>query len=190
MRFNTIFSVAALGLALAVPLSAVTLSQGAQAQERQPDASQDVAKQVPLTDQQIEAFLAAQEDMDAIIAKLPDQEAAQPDPKVIAQLDVVAKKYKFADYAEYETIGGNIGLIVAGIDPETKKYIGAEAVIKKEIAEIQADKKMSAKDKKEQLDDLNAQLQSVVPPKIPANIELVSKYYDKLSASTSQEGDD
>ena len=44
---------------------------------------------------------------------------------------------------------------MSGIDPATKKYVGGEAVIKAQIAQVQADKKMSAKDKKEALDDLN-----------------------------------
>jgi hypothetical protein len=177
----------ALGLTLALPLAAITASQTIYAQQQQPGQSQDDLRQVPLTDQQIEAFLAAQNDMDAILEKMPDQDGGSPDPKVISQLDSVAKKYKFLNYAEYDQVGGNIGLVIAGIDPDKKKYVGVDVVLKKQIAEVQADKQMSAKDKKEQLEDLNAQLQSVEPVKIPANIELVSKYYDKLNAAMSQD---
>ena len=52
----------------------------------------------------------------------------------------------------------NISLVLSGFDPATKKYVGAEAVIKAQIAQVQADKKMSAKDKKEALADLNEAL--------------------------------
>ena len=45
--------------------------------------------------------------------------------------------------------------MLAGFDPATKKYVGPEAVIKAQIAQVEADKKMSAKDKKEALADLN-----------------------------------
>ena len=66
--------------------------------------------------------------------------------------------------------------------PRTKKYVGTEAVIKAQIAQVQADKKMPAKDKKEALADLNEALKSP-PPAIEnkGNIDLVAKYYDKLA---------
>src|SRR6266516_108593 len=51
-------------------------------------------KQMALTQKQIEGVLAAQKDMDAITAKLPED--AKPDPKITAQLDGIAKKNGFA----------------------------------------------------------------------------------------------
>ena len=57
-----------------------------------------------------------------------------------------------------------------------------EAVLKAQIAQVQADKKMPAKDKKEVLAELNEALKSP-PPAVEnkGNIELVAKYYDKLA---------
>lgn len=145
-------------------------------------------KQIALTEKQIESVLAAQKDLDAVTAKLPEQAAAKPDPKVIAQLDDVAKKYGFADYADYNIVIENVSLVLAGFDPRTKTYVGPDAVIKGQIAAVQADKKMPAKDKKEALADLNAALKSP-PPTIEnkANIELVAKYYDKLFAAMQED---
>jgi len=74
----------------------------------------------------------------------------------------VAKKYKSANYAEYDDVAGNISLVMSGIDPDTKKYVGAEAVIKKEIASVENDKTVAPNDKKEQLEELRAELKS--PP--------------------------
>jgi hypothetical protein len=55
-------------------------------------------------------------------------------------------------------------------------------VIKAQIAEIQADKKMSPKDKKAALDDLNMALKDPGPDvQNKGNIDLVAKNYDKLS---------
>ena len=117
--------------------------------------------------------------MDPITAKL--QPNAKPDPKVIAQLEGVAKKNGFASYDEYNNVMDNIGLVFAGIDPATKKYVGPEAVIKSQIAEVQADKKMSPKDKKAALDDLNMALKDPGPAvQNKGNIDLVVKNYDKL----------
>jgi hypothetical protein len=72
--------------------------------------------------------------------------------------------------------------VVGGFDPSTKKYVGTEAVIKSQIAQVQADKKMPAKDKKQALDDLNTALKAPEPAiENKGNIDLITKYYDKLA---------
>jgi hypothetical protein len=81
----------------------------------------------------------------------------------------------------------NISLVLGGFDPATKKFVGADVVLKAQIAQVQADKKMSAKDKKEALADLNEALKSP-PPAIEnkGNIDLVAKYYDKLAEALGE----
>jgi len=182
-------SVACLAGALAVVSTGGALAQGKQAPPNQmapaqaaPPAQQPALKQMALTDKQIEGVLAAAKDMDAITAKLPDN--AKPDPKITAQLEAVAKKNGFASYDEYNNVLENISIVLAGFDPATKKYVGTETVIKAQIAQVQADKKMSAKDKKEALADLNDALKSQAPPiENKGNIDLVAKYYDNLAAA-------
>ena len=137
-------------------------------------------KQIALTDKQINGVLAAQKDMDAITQKLPPN--AAPSPKVIAQLDAVAKKNGFASYDEYNDVVDNISLVLSGFDPVAKKYVGFEAATKAQIAEVQANKQMSAKDKKDALAELNDALKSPAPAiENKGNIDLVGKYYDKLA---------
>jgi hypothetical protein len=177
-------SIACLAAAMAILSTGSALAQAKQmAPAPQAAAPQPPAlKQIALTDKQIEGVLAAQKDMDAITEKLPEN--AKPDPKVTAQLDGVAKKNGFASYDDYNTVIDNISLVLGGFDPATKKYVGSEAVIKAQIAEVQADKKMSAKDKKDALADLNAALKAPEPPiENKGNIDLVTKYYDKLAAA-------
>jgi len=148
---------------------------------------QPALKQMALTEKQIEGVLAAAKDMDAITAKLPEN--AKPDPKITAQIEDVAKKNGFASYDEYSNVVDNISLVLGGFDPATKKYVGSDVVLKAQIAEVQADKKMSAKDKKEALADLNEALKSPGPAiENKGNIDLVAKYYDKL-AEAFGEGD-
>ena len=156
-------------------------NQAAPAQAAPPPAAEAPAlKQIALTEKQIESVLAAQKDVDAITDKIPEN--AKPDPKIDAELDAFAKKAGFTGYEEYNTVVDNISLVLGGFDPATKKYVGTETVIKAQIAEVQADKKMPAKDKKEALADLNDALKSP-PPAIEnkGNIDLVGKYYDKLA---------
>ena len=182
-------SAACLVFALSTISSGDALAQAKQAPPKQsapakaappPAAEAPAVKQMALTEKQIEGVLAAQKDVDAITDKLPDN--AKPDPKVDAQLDAVAKKNGFASYDEYNAVVDNISLVLGGFDPAIKKFVGAETVLKAQIAQIQADKKMPAKDKKEALADLNEALKSP-PPAIEnkGNIDLVAKYYDKLA---------
>ena len=185
----TAFGVACLLSAASLASSGVALAQAKQqpapAQQAAP-AEAPALKQITLTDKQLEGVLAAQKDMDVITAKLPENTA--PDPKVIAQLDGVAKKHGFASYDDYNNVVDNVRLVLGGFDPTTKKYVGNEAVIKAQIAQVEADKKMPAKDKKEALDELNQALKSPAPAvENKANIDLVGKYYDKLVAAL---GDD
>jgi hypothetical protein len=178
-------SIVCLAASIAVLSTDSALAQAKQqmapAQAAPPPGQPPALKQMALTDKQIDAVLAAQKDMNAITDKLPQD--AKPDPKVIAKLGDIAKKNGFAGYDEYNAVLDNISLVLGGIDPATKKYVGSEAVIKAQIAEVQADKKMSAKDKKQALDDLNKALKAPEPAvENKGNIDLVVKNYDKLNA--------
>jgi hypothetical protein len=179
--------VSAASLASSGAAFAQAKQQAAPAQPTAPAQQQAPAlKQIALTDKQLDGVLAAQTDMDAITEKLPENTA--PDQKVIAQLEEVAKKHGFASYDDYNNVVDNVSLVIGGFDPATKKYVGPEAVIKAQIAEIQADKKMPAKDKKEALDELNQALKTPAPQiENKGNIDLVGKYYDKLVAALGDE---
>jgi hypothetical protein len=137
-------------------------------------------KQMALTEKQIEGVLAAAPEIEKITEKV--QPNAKPDPKIDAQLEAVVKKNGFAGTAEYDDVTDNINMVLAGFDPQTKQYVGAEAVLKAQIATVQADKKMPAKQKKQALDEMNAALKTPAPAiENKGNIDLVAKYYDKLS---------
>jgi hypothetical protein len=186
---------AALGLAAMMALlsNSAVFAQAKQApkQAPAPAAKQQAApppqapppmKQIALTEKQVEGVLAASKEMDAITDKIPEN--AKPDPKVDAQLDAVAKKNGFASYAEYNDVTDNISMVMGGFDPATKQYVGPEAVLKAQIAAVQADKKMPAKDKKAALAEMNEALKTPAPAiENKGNIDLVTKYYDKLAAA-------
>ena len=187
-------SVACLALAMSAISSSDVLAQAKQAPPKQsapaqaappPAAEAPAVKQIALTEKQVEGVLAAQKDVDAITDKIPDD--AKPDPKVDAKLDAVAKKNGFASYDEYNSVVDNISLVLGGFDPATKKFVGAEAVLKAQIAQVTADKKMPAKDKKEVLADLNGALKSPQPAiENKGNIDIVAKYYDKLAEALGE----
>jgi hypothetical protein len=180
------------GLALAICAlgsapSAIVGTGAALAQAQPPGGSVFAGlKQAPLTETQIKQYLAAQKDMEAVLGGLPPEAADKPDPKITAKLEAVAKKYHFASYDDFNSVAGNIALVLEGVDPQTKKYVGADVVLKQQIAEVQADKKMPPADKKAALAELNAGLKTIVPVQITANIDLVLKHFDELAAEEPQ----
>jgi hypothetical protein len=176
---------AALCVAGLAPLPIVAAPSLVFAQNQPADAQDEAVKQIPLTEAQIQGYLAAQAEMEPILAKQQSQSQA-PSPKTMAQLDAIAKKHQFASYDDYDLVDQNIGLVVDGVDPQSKTYVGADVVLKKQITEIQANKAMPAADKKQALAEMSEALKSVQPVKIPANIDLVVKYYEKLIAATGQ----
>jgi hypothetical protein len=170
--------------------SLLLVAGGSQAQQPkqmapQPPAAQPAApqlQQIALTDKQVQGLLVSQHDMDAITSKLPDDDPSKPpDAKTMTQLDAVAKKYGFANYAEYGNVAANVDMLLDGFDPKTRKFIGIEASLKNQIATVQADSKMPAKDRKEALDELNDSLKNAPKIQFPANVDVVAKYYDKLN---------
>jgi hypothetical protein len=172
----------------AMTMFAVAASWGSAPAQAQPapaagaqDAPQAV-KQLALTEKQIQSLITAQKEMDAIIDKLPADQQDNPDAKTQAQIEAVAKKDGFASYDEYTDVAANVSLVLSGIDPKTKTFTQPPDVLKKQIADMTADKKVPDKDKKEALAEMNEALKYTSNVQYPANIALVTKYYDQLSA--------
>jgi hypothetical protein len=138
--------------------------------------------QIALTEKQIQGLLAATEEVNATT----DGAAEDIDklrPETIAKLDAIAKKHGLTSYEEYKKIDQNAGLIMSGFDDVNRKYVGREALINLRIARVKADK-MSADEKKNELADLNDQLQFALPRvEHKGNVALVAKYYDRLKST-------
>ncbi len=181
-------ALAASGLVLEAPGTAAvaqtTPATGADSTPATPAAGE--VKQIALTPALIEQFVAAKKDIDTVLEKMPDG-TDEPDPGTMSKLDAVAKKFKFASYKDYDAVENNIGIVMAGIDPDAKHYIGVDAVIKKQVADIQADKQISAKDKKDTIDQLNATLPTIPKLQYPGNVDVVVKNYDRLNEAMPQD---
>jgi hypothetical protein len=165
--------------------AAVTVYAQSAAPSPAPDAPGSVYDglvQIALTDAQVQQYVAAQTDMETAMGDASADAGAASDPKTIAKLDAVAKKYKFASYEEFNQVAGNLALALDGVDPKTKTYVGAEALLKQQVAAIKADTKLAAADKTETLAELNDELKNITPVKFHGNIDLVIKYYDSLAA--------
>src|SRR5580704_16344864 len=104
-------------------------------------------------------------------AKMAPAEQAMPQPEPIKQVPLTDKQVE--------------GVIAAAKDMDaiTEKLPDNAKPDPKVTAQLEADKKMSAKDKKDALADLNQALKAPEPPlQNKGNIDVVTKYYDKLAA--------
>jgi hypothetical protein len=163
-----------------VVAAALTLLAGASMAQ---GPAQGPPKQILLTEKQIESYISAQKDMTALAEQQQKAASNKPDPKVQAQFEAVAKKYGFASLDEYGAVAAQVSLVLTGIDPETKTFAEPPEALKKQLEEIKADKSMPAKDKQLALKELTEALKTARPIEHKANIELVTKYYDKLEAA-------
>jgi hypothetical protein len=145
-------------------------------------SAQAPLKQIKLTEKHVQGFISAQKDMAAVAEKIQGSTSDKPDPKIQAELETIAKKHGFADFAEYDDVAANISMVMAGIDPQTKAFTEPSVAIQKEIDEVKADASIPEKEKKQMLDELMEALKSAQPVQHASNIELVTKYYDKIDA--------
>lgn len=157
-------AVLGLGLVLAGPISA-----------QAPQGDDQGFKQVRLTDAHIKGFIEAQKEMAALAQKLGGQATEQPDPKVQAELEAIAKRHGFQSFVDFDDVAFNVSMIMGGLD-ETGTFTDPIASIKKEIEDITADKEIPDKDKKQMLDELNEALKSTPALQYPENIEVVKKH--------------
>jgi hypothetical protein len=144
-----------------------------------PATSQEI-KEIKLTEKQVQSFIAAQSDLAVATAKIKSD---KPDPKIVAEIEAIAKKHGFASLDELDSVSANVSIVFSGIDPKTKAFSQPPEAIKQEIAAINADKSIPAKEKKQALDELNAALKSAKPIQFQENVELVKKYYDRIEAT-------
>ncbi len=155
-------SIAVLACALAFALS--------------PAAAQDHEfKQIKLSDKHVEGFIKAQNDLNKIADKL-QSDSEEPDEKLQAELDAIAKNNGFASFDELDEVAANISMVMAGIDPETGDYTDPVELLKKEIEEIKGDSSIPEKEKKQMLEEMQEALEMTPALEHPENVQVVKKH--------------
>jgi hypothetical protein len=144
-----------------------------------PPPAPEPVKQIRLTEQQVQGYITAQADIAPIMQRIPAGRA--PDQRTMAQLESAAKKHGFASFEEFDDVDGNISLVLIGIDPQTKQFTEPPDALKAEIARVTADRSIPAAQKRQMLQGLNDALKTAAPVQFPSNVELVIKYYDRLT---------
>lgn len=150
------------------------------------DAAGDI-RQFKLTSEQIEGLVAAQPDLTEVaerLEKLPDD----TEVSVQNELNYVATKHGFKDFTELDDVSANVQIVLDGIDPETGDYADPLIDLKEELAEVRADKKLPADEKKALIEELEEAVNSIPPLKFPENVVLVKSHH-KLIQNALDAGD-
>ena len=132
-------------------------------------------KQIKLAEKSVQGFIAAQKDLAAMAAKL-QAAGDKPDAKLQAELEGVATKNGFANFAELDDVAANISMVMAGLDPQSGDYMDPIEAIKKEMEEIKKDDKIPEKDKKQMLEEMDQALKTTPPLQYKENVTLVKKF--------------
>lgn len=156
----------------AAPPAAAPTEQGA------PDANApatDDVKQIKLTDQQVQHFISAQADLAAIASKI-QAAGDKPDPALQAELEGIATKHGFGNFAELDDVAANISIVMAGLDSNTGNFVDPVEALKKERDDVQKDSSIPDKDKKQLMDELSEAISTTPKLQFKENVDIVKAH--------------
>ena len=167
------------GLATANAQQTPALPAAAAPDEAAPNAAapapQDDVKQIKLTEEQVKRFIAAQADLAAIASKI--QAAGDtPDPALQADLESIATKHGFGNFAELDDVAANISIVMAGLDSNTGNFVDPVEALKKERDDVQKDSSIPDADKKQLMDELTEAIGTTPKLEYKENIEIVKAH--------------
>jgi hypothetical protein len=138
------------------------------------ESTQDV-KQIKLTDDQVKHFIAAQTDLASIESRMQSA-GDEPDPALQAELEKIAKKNGFSNFAELDDVAANISLVMAGLDTETGNFVDPVDGLRKQLQDVQNDKTMPEADKKQLVDELKEAIETTPKLEYKENIDIVKAH--------------
>ncbi|HET6390548.1 hypothetical protein [Hyphomicrobium sp.] len=149
---------------------------GTPAEQGAPDATgADDVKQIKLTDDQVTRFIAAQNDLASIASKI-QAAGDKPDPALQTELEGIATKHGFKNFAELDDVAANISIVMAGLDATTGNFVDPVDALKKERDDVQKDASIPEADKKQLLDELNEAISTTPKLQYKENVELVKAH--------------
>ncbi|MDX2260048.1 MAG: hypothetical protein NW205_14180 [Hyphomicrobiaceae bacterium] len=136
-------------------------------------------RQMQLTEAQIKGFIASQKELAGFADKL--QAAGDKlDDKLQGELDAIAKKHGFKDFAELDDVAANISIVMAGIDPQSGDYVDPVKSLQEELDDVKKDETIAADEKKQLVAELEEAIKSTPPLEHKDNIALVVKHREAI----------
>lgn len=132
-------------------------------------------KQMKLSDPQVKSFIAAQPDLAAIASKI-QAAGDKPDPALQGELEAIAKKHGFKDFAELDDVAANISIVMAGLDSQTGSFTDPVEALQKELEDVKKDASIPDTDKKQLVDELTEAIKTTPPLQNKENIDIVKTH--------------
>ena len=136
--------------------------------------AQDI-KQIPLSEPQVQGFIAAQKDLAAIAGKI-QAAGDKPDPALQQELDDIAKKHGFSGFTELDDVAANISIVMAGLDSKSGEFTEPVEALKKELTDVTADASIPDADKKQLMQELTEAISTTPRLEHIENVELVKAH--------------
>ena len=165
-------------------LSAVMAEQAAPPQQATPPqqgtppatapAQLDV-KQIKLTEDQVTHFISAQSDLASIASKI-QAAGEKPDPALQAELEGIAKKHGFSNFAELDDVSANISIVMAGLDTASGNFVDPVDALRKERDDVQKDASVPDADKKQLIDELTEAINTTPQLQYKENVDIVKAH--------------
>ena len=140
--------------------------------------AQDV-KQVKLSDTQVTNFIKAQGDLAAMASKI-QAAGEKPDPALQAELEGIAKKHGFTDFAELDDVAANISIVMAGLDAQTGVFTDPVEALQKELEDVKKDASIPEADKKQLVDELSEAIKTTPPLQNKENVDVVKAHHAEI----------
>ena len=128
-----------------------------------------------LSDPQVKSFIAAQPDLAAIASKI-QAAGDKPDPALQSELEGIAKKHGFKDFAELDDVAANISIVMAGLDSQTGNFTDPVEALQKELEDVKKDASIPETDKKQLVDELSEAIKTTPPLQNKENIDIVKTH--------------
>ncbi|MEQ1651899.1 MAG: hypothetical protein ABL897_05370 [Hyphomicrobium sp.] len=132
-------------------------------------------KQIKLTDAQVTNFIKAQGDLASIASKI-QAAGEKPDPALQTELEGIAKKHGFADFAELDDVAANISIVMAGLDTQTGNFTDPVEALQKELEDVKKDESIPEADQKQLVDELTEAIKTTPPLQNKENIDVVKTH--------------
>ena len=129
-------------------------------------------EQVQMTDAQVKGYIAASPRLSELFDRM-DSAETNPDPKLDAELEAIARKHGFNSYDELENIGSNIGFVLSGINEEDGSFREPLEVLKEELAAVQQDPSLESEEKQQLIASIKESIELTPKLKYPGNVDVV-----------------
>ena len=136
-------------------------------------------EQIQLTPALVKGYIAANARLSELFDRM-DNSDSNPDPKLDAEVEGVAKRHGFKNYDELANVGSNIGFVMSGIDEEDGSFKEPLEFLYEELTAVEQDLSLDVEEKQQLIASIKESIEQTPKLKYPGNVEIVRPYLNEL----------